>query len=179
MNPLPNPYDNDADTAVRDLLADNGINYQAVLTAYDSEREGWRCDSWLLMLSRGGKSASFEYHTGVEHRAHKVPMRWAVRELQSDLKNAKTSTVRRNLIRELDALKHPVVPSEAALLHSVMLDADAAQDTFENFCYECGYNPDSRKALDLYLACQQNGIKLRSVIPTGLLAKLSGLLADY
>lgn len=152
MNPLPNPYDNDTACAVRDILADNGITYHAVLTKYDSERDGWRCDSWLLMLSRGGKSASFEYHTGTGHRRKS---------------------------KKYPYYDTPVIPSEAALLHSVMLDADAAHDTFVDFCYECGYDHDSRKALDLYLACQQNGIKLRSVIPTDLRAKISGLLADY
>ena len=59
------------------------------------------------------------------------------------------------------------------------MDSNSSDCTFEDFCWELGYDTDSRKALETYLSCQENGSKLRKAIPSAVLAELSEVLEDY
>ena len=48
-----------------------------------------------------------------------------------------------------------LTPLDAAEVMSAYLsDATLGEDTFEDFCGNLGYDTDSRKALDTYMACQ-------------------------
>ena len=68
-------------------------------------------------------------------------------------------------------------PQLADVLYSLVSDSQCANDTFADFCADLGYDTDSRKALETYLACQESGTKLRKL---GLnLAQLSELFQDY
>ena len=61
---------------------------------------------------------------------------------------------------------YPRKPSMCNILYSALSDADCAGSSFEDFCGNVGYETDSRKALDIYLECQEMGSKLkRSGIP--------------
>lgn len=73
----------------------------------------------------------------------------------------------------------PVPPSAASLLYSLILDRSAGTQTFDNWCAEIGYDPDSRKALATYLACQANAVKLERVFTSEQLAELETMLEDY
>lgn len=55
----------------------------------------------------------------------------------------------------------PTHPKAINVLYCLALDASAAADTFEDFCDNFGYDTDSRSALEMYLACQEIGGKLR------------------
>lgn len=55
----------------------------------------------------------------------------------------------------------PKPPSLDDVLHSLVLDASACDQSFDDWCGEYGYDTDSRKALETYLACQDNATKLR------------------
>lgn len=56
------------------------------------------------------------------------------------------------------------IPKIRDILHSLYLDCSCAQDTFEDFCDNMGYDTDSRRALDTYLKCQESGHKLRKIM---------------
>ncbi len=63
------------------------------------------------------------------------------------------------------------------VLHALISDASCGSDTFPEFCANLGYDTDSRKALETYLACQENSEKLRK---TGLnISKLQEAFQDY
>lgn len=47
-----------------------------------------------------------------------------------------------------------VRPEAADLVHCLLNDASAGQDSFEDFCSSFGYDTDSRKAHATWLACQ-------------------------
>ena len=55
----------------------------------------------------------------------------------------------------------PVRPELGDVLHSLILDASACDESFEDWCMNFGYDTDSRKALEIYLSCQNIGTKLR------------------
>ena len=58
-------------------------------------------------------------------------------------------------------LEHPEVED---VVYSLVLDADACSQTFDEWCNNYGYNNDSRKALAMYLKCQELGTKIRRLL---------------
>ena len=55
----------------------------------------------------------------------------------------------------------PKQPSLDDVLHSLVMDAEAEEMGFADWCATFGYDTDSRKALDVYLSCQHNTTLLR------------------
>lgn len=47
------------------------------------------------------------------------------------------------------------------MLYSLVMDSDACDMSFDDWCSNFGYETYSRKALDTYLECQKNALKLR------------------
>ena len=54
-------------------------------------------------------------------------------------------------------LSKPVFPGVASVLHSLMLDAQALDQSFADWCDDLGYDDDSISAFDTYRACCENG----------------------
>lgn len=57
----------------------------------------------------------------------------------------------------------PQKPELSEVLSSLALDATACDESFDDWCCNYGYDTDSRKALETYLACQENAGKLRKI----------------
>lgn len=55
----------------------------------------------------------------------------------------------------------PQKPELDAVLYALVLDAGASEERFDDWCANFGYDPDSRKALETYLQCQETAAKLR------------------
>jgi len=122
--------------SIDNFLSTNGIVFTPILIGA-TKRDNWDCDAWQVKFTRVGvkDAAIFDYYTGTGHR--------------------KTDRFGRTT---------PKNPSAADVLHSLTMDASLADDTFEGFCSSLGYDTDSRKALETYLQCQQNGQKLRPIL---------------
>jgi hypothetical protein len=73
----------------------------------------------------------------------------------------------------------PTTPHIASILYNLLMDASLGEDSFSDFCGNCGYDTDSRKALAAYLECQGTAEKLRRVFTGAALATLRDLLQDY
>lgn len=58
----------------------------------------------------------------------------------------------------------PTIPEIDHVLACLFSDAQCGQSTFPDFCADFGYDTDSRKALETYLACQQSCVKLRKAL---------------
>jgi hypothetical protein len=97
----------------------------------------WEHFAWSVKIG----SEVFEYKTGLGHA--KKPKKW-------------------NGITYGEPI--PLKPKIRHVLHAIASDAQCAQDTFEDFCSNLGYDTDSRRALDTYLKCQDNGHKLRKAL---------------
>lgn len=52
----------------------------------------------------------------------------------------------------------------ASVCHSLVLDAQCGNETFQDFCENYGYDSDSRKALATYEACQKVGREFRILV---------------
>ncbi len=53
-------------------------------------------------------------------------------------------------------------PTAGAVLESLM--SDDTDESFEDWCLNYGYETDSRRALDTYLKCQEQGKKTRRLL---------------
>ena len=70
-------------------------------------------------------------------------------------------------------------PNVADFLHCLLLDGEADNMTFEDWCDNYGYDTDSRKALAMYEECREIGMIFRTSIHRDILDELKTLLADY
>lgn len=64
----------------------------------------------------------------------------------------------------VDFLASVAVIDVAGVCYSLLQDGRCAEGSFEDFCADCGYDTDSRKALETYLACQKNGADFRALV---------------
>jgi hypothetical protein len=124
-----------------------GVTLSLAFLGYQPEADKPKADrwphfAWRVTLQRGGESYSSDYRTGVGH-AKPMPKNWrhslASHEAQAEWYNSP---------------RNWNVPTSADIAYSLMSDAQSGSDTFEDFCSNLGYDTDSRKAFDTYLACQ-------------------------
>ena len=73
----------------------------------------------------------------------------------------------------------PVYPAIAGLLYSLQIDAEACEQCFDIWCRELSYDTDSRKALETYLLCQQNGMKYNQLFSRKQREAIAEMLQDY
>ena len=117
----------------------------------------WNCE----LTGPNGKTVSVEYHTGKGHR-HILPGKGKM-QLRASMADWERSK--------------PTAPELADLVHCLLLDSSASDQSFDGWCSDFGYDTDSRKALDTYLACQKAGSDLRSIGAN--IEQLQDLLQDY
>jgi len=171
---------------VAELLANNGVAYTH---AYIGERmrEKWNCDAWIVVFTvmKNGKphAEDFEFFTGMGCRAElteikKQAVKWDFPGLtDNDLKN--NNLYARKYHAACEARREPKTPDAATVLHSLILDSSASEQSFDSWCDEYAYDSDSRKAFGIYEACQKNTGKLKRVLKGALIAELSELLQDF
>lgn len=158
--------------AVSAILEKSGVTV-AVSFVGATTRDKWECDEWRVTLTRAGReSVRFEYFTGTGHR--KCPPKM-VQEMKRALANRH--------YRDHPAVKaqyqKAVPPHVAGVLHSIIMDSSASQQSFAEWCSDFGYETDSRKALSTYEACQINGDKLAKIFNHAERQTLADALQDY
>jgi hypothetical protein len=124
----------------------------------EATREKWQCDAWRVKIG----AFETDYFTGLGHR--KAPAFPSPETLAHE--------------QYLKTFK-PQTPAAADVLHSLLLDAEAVNESFADWCGDLGYDSDSIKALNTYQACCEIGQQLRRILPTKLRERLSELLRDY
>lgn len=70
-------------------------------------------------------------------------------------------------------------PCAAGVIYSLILDSSAESEPFTDWCSNYGYDTDSRKALSIYLTCQESAAKLRRVFTHDQISALESALQDY
>lgn len=154
---------------VSEFLQTLGVAFSAVLVG-ETKRDDWTCDEWRVTLTRAGSKAlpmSLPYYTGTGHR--KAPpaifgARYTPGTLAHEawMKGAK-----------------PQAPSAADVLHSLILDSSAADQSFNDWCEDFGYDSDSIKAFTTYQACCVIGENMRKLFSRTELETLRDMLQDY
>lgn len=128
----------------------------------------WQCDQWRVTLSSKAGFHSFDYFTGLGLRdtvrgvlAMNAPGNWF---------NPKT--------HQWTATK-PKKPKVADVLHSLIMDASAADENFHDWCANYGYSDDSIKAMNTYKVCLETAQALRKHFSPDTLRAVRELLQDY
>jgi len=153
--------------------------------SYEKKLDDRVMDAWSIHLFQGvGKNLqTFEFFTGIAHRAEPTARDRSVAKFdfpgltQNDI--TRRTIYGRNYLAAVEKLRKPQAPHAASVLHSLILDSDAATQTFESWCGELGYDTDSRKAFATYEACQQEHDKLMKVFTHTQVEQLREALQDY
>lgn len=153
------------------ILVENGVSFLASCMG-ETTRDNWQCDEWRITFSRGKESETFQYFTGLGHREETGEYKLTM----AHLKNASPHCIARV---EAEKLKKPKAPHAAGVIHSLALDAQMANGTFEEFCGDLGYDTDSRKALENYLQYQKDGERFRRIVGTVAFSALGDVVQDY
>lgn len=117
---------------------------------------GWEHHLWEVTLTREGQTISFPYRMGLAHEQTKcgkrhpgLSGRYAVRPMAVC-----------HHVRCENAGWQPTPPTLYDVLTSLKADVTNGE-TFEDWCGNYGMDTDSRKAMDLYLACQESETRSR------------------
>lgn len=142
------------------LCKEHEIKASSVHLGFADEWE-WKADRFLVTLEKGGVKIEVNFSMGIGNRIvdRFIPYhlrKYAGKQIPFGIKPCMRSQL-------LPYTKH-VNPTAIQVIAILLLDASCARGTFEDFCDECGYDTDSRKALETYLACQENGSKLRKLL---------------
>lgn len=131
----------------------------------------WRHYKWSLLLTNGSRSFSTEYKCGSAHAT--LRKRGLYQRNPNAIQLSSKDTTSLALIRALkphsklsvsdieDSEIIPTAPTLRDVLENLQCDARSAdRTTFEDFCGEFGYDTDSRKAEQIFRACQDTCAKL-------------------
>lgn len=151
-----NTTSKDIEANVENILSCNGVSYSITLAAKGIKRNNWDCDQWVVNIN----GQAFDYFTGLGHRKK---------------------------IRTYSNIKHeyiyveggPIAPHIASVIYSLLLDASANNELFNNWCDNFGYSSDSISAFEIYRECCATAKKLNAVIKPSLQAQLSEALTEY
>lgn len=110
----------------------------------------WRCDQWRVIISNKSGQWMTDYFTGLGHRKTN---KW---------KESK-----------------PVKPDVLGVLHSLFMDAQAADQNFIDWCADFGYSDDSMKAFSMYKQCCETAVQLRKYFDSETRAQIEQLIEDY
>lgn len=75
--------------------------------------------------------------------------------------------------------RKPILPEISDFVYSIVLDSDALQYDFEDWCGNFGYEQDSRKAEKIFNECLEIGLKLNRAISSEEFEKLREIFQDY
>lgn len=112
----------------------------------------WDCDQWSVKISGRGGYWTTDYYTGLGLRGPRT----------HDVTDGGPPPTKGTLMWErLEASRRPVKPKVIDVLHSLFLDATAADYNFDDWCASYGYDNDSIKALNIYKQCLDTATRLR------------------
>ena len=135
------------------------IDYKAVHVSppTKAKSENWQdtADKWQVSIN----GQKFDYYTGIGHRTLDTMAKYRVKT-GLGVNSFQQLLAKYNLKTTLEYSK-PVPPKLDDVLHSLVMDSSACEESFDDWCSDYGYDTDPRKALDLYLQCQENATKLR------------------
>lgn len=140
----------------------NFPKFHTTLVAFLSDhhsRFGKRWPHFLWSISLGEER--FEYRMGSGHFTPLYKNKWE-REWSSMNKKPSPEHVR-TAMDGVEGWAKP--PSMRDVLASLVLDARAGSESFNEFCDNSGYSNDSITALNIYRDCAEIGIKVRRIFP--------------
>ena len=125
-------------------------------TSLTKDKEGWDHFAWSARLERRNDATSNKPDAQTEDIPYKMGS--AHVEPLNDLQRMRLRNYGDKPVRK------PKAPDAATIVHSLLMDSEACEMSHEDWCANCGYEEDSRKGMDIYLACQKSGRIIRSFL---------------
>lgn len=128
-----------------DFLTETGTHFEKVLITenanFDGDKPHWKRCKYVATFSRNGKTKSFDFTGRVWNCPNSTPIKttydfWKMRQIE---RRQDKEMIEAKKINAYDVL-------------SCLTKNDVG--SFNDFCSEFGYDTDSRKASDTYLAVQ-------------------------
>ena len=110
---------------------------------------------WLVTIN----GVKFDYYTGLAHRVEALRFR---SDSGHEFKELQHMNLTESGLKALFQVSKAKPPKLDDVLHSLVMDSSASEQSFDDWCGEFGYDTDSIKALATYMDCQRNTIKLRN-----------------
>ena len=127
---------------------------------------------FILKISNGGQSMQCDYSGGIlAFKNNRNLNIYASRPV-------KTVADKETWESAIQQLFQSAKPDLHGVLRSLIMDAQAGEQSFMDFCGECGYDEDSRKAYSTWEACQKIGSDVRRVLGP-LFSEVNEALRDY
>lgn len=117
-----------------------------------TRRDEWECYEWRVTVSSKAGTWTVPYYCGLGH---------ATKPKHSFMPSK------------------PIAPSVDDVLHSLILDASAANENFKDWCANYGYSDDSIGALNTYRECLNTATMLRKHFGRETIAELETQLQDH
>ncbi len=145
---------------------------------------------FFLKVSNGDKSMEVEYSGGVlafftplvKPEKFKNDEELDAWHLQEDFLNWAKHDI---MSRDSEVFEHALQilfdyaqPKKEDVFHSLVMDAQAGEETFEDFCANFGYDEDSRKAFKVWETCRDQGKEFRKLVGD-LFEEIEEALQDY
>lgn len=164
------------ESAVNDLLSTASIEFVAVYMgetakAWSGDNKPNIMDQWQVKFRSPGKEISEFYFTGLGHR-----QATAIGKTRPESKFPKNTNGYADWAK---MYVKPVKPSSAGVLYSLLTDAGAMHESFNDWCDNYGYDSDSITAFRTYQDCCEIGKKLCQIFTKDEADKLREMLQDY
>lgn len=145
--------ENETEKAIDAILQKHGISYAVTYCGEATEGDNgkkWKHDAWRVTFGSWGNVFSTDYKTG--NGLRKMNQRGEMK---------------------------PQFPKAAGVLYSLLMDGEALDQSFFDWCACFGYDEDSRKAESIYFACCENGKNVRKTFPRDAIKEMREALQDY
>jgi len=165
---------------LQQVCENKGITITSTHLYLDWDDPKFPRDKWSSTIHYQGRSATFEFFTGIGHRVAGPGWKAEGRNKWASLAGHVALGVTEAINVGALVLKRQrtnggakvVGPSVADVLSCILMDARACETTFDDWCSDFGADNDSLKALNTYLACQRNGSKVRNLLGCALVEEL-------
>jgi hypothetical protein len=140
------------------------FDFKAMHLQLTFDKDFWVFDEYQIMIN----DQSFTYKMGIGHRK-------LTKYMEHQVKNKRERNVLNRIPKKsvenyrlyINELKRDTVidkkPCIDDVFYSLVMDSMAMEESFKDWCYNFGYDTDSRKALNIYLKCQDNANKLKKL----------------
>jgi hypothetical protein len=181
---LAKPYPQDIEVGA--FLASIGVQYFTLKHTQIHKpqvKTDWECDKWSIgFISKAGECSQFEYKTGIGNRVVNASRSLAKAYIKTGIAGKLLHSTGESYYPKGGGFSksvHAVTPTPASVLYCLVLDSQAASESFNDWCDNFGYDNDSMKDFRLYQACCDNASKLNKVFTRQQLDTISELLEDY
>lgn len=169
------------DQAVADYLKTNHIHFSS---RYLGEKNKWDnkqvSDHWSVKIGLH----DFDFYTGIGHRISVPVNNYKLSPNQTKSVVALCDLLGNNrldntVFKLSNNKDFAVSPTQASVLYCLLLDASGAEQNFNDWCADFGYDNDSISAFKTYQSCCDILEKMRKIFTSKQRAELSELLQDY